>query len=647
MRKTSLIPDFGYCLRLFYATIFLIFSIEFLRRIDIYFFYAGLKDILRVNSFLLVIMLVFAITVSVFTTIILSFIKNKKLAYSLVELICLIVFTLHYTYVLLCLDKSTILLKYMWGTRICPIIIPLCCIYFYVKYSNIIKRWIINLLNTLWVPVICITMCSIIWLTVIFAHTLSEKQTGLGIQPQDLTGHNVKRPNIILLTFDALTTKDMSLHGYHRETTPELEKFAGECFVFNNMFSNYVSTTPSVVSMFTSKYPWEHGALDTGAYLGDGREKTLFSLLPEYNKIAVIGVEFADIRLIGLGGKNVEIISALPHSIFLADIDSFLYNYLHNTIPVNELPIFSKIMPRRASDSLFLKGNSDENKTEYIFDAWESFSMAIDALEKTQTPFFIWLHIFQPNPHASEPHATDPPPPFRYTFTNRDTEIPDRLWANQSYPYKDQPYVDNFKALYDESILYIDYCTGKFLEKLKAMDLYNNTLIIISSDHGESFENGWRGHASAYLGNATTNVPLIIHLPGQSSGKFLDTPAETVDILPTIIDIIGKQPPQGISGETLVPYMKDHTKISTKPKYSLWYLYEQTGVTNFHIELGLSIIKDGYKLIGYPIEKRGMLYTLEDKDEKHNLAMTHSHIAVKLLQDTPEWINILRTKYSD
>ncbi|MEE8484326.1 MAG: sulfatase, partial [Nitrospinota bacterium] len=118
-------------------------------------------------------------------------------------------------------------------------------------------------------------------------------------------------------------------------------------------------------------------------------------------------------------------------------------------------------------------------------------------------PFFIFLHLFDPH------MIYDPPEPFRSR-------------------YSDNPY--------DGEIAYADSQVGVFLEKLKELKLYDNTLIVLTSDHGESLgEHGERTHA-IFIYNATIWVPLVMKLPGgQNAGAVIERMTRHIDILPTMV----------------------------------------------------------------------------------------------------------------
>jgi len=635
MKGYELVSKFRTFFRLLYITIFLVFGIDFLRGLEGYLYHASPVDVLRTTAFLLSVCFLFAAGISFVLTLVTGFLKNISLLYKIVHVLCLIAFGLGYIHAFSRMDQSHTLRIYFWDTGIIPIMTVGGIAFISVRWYHWIHRWTDNVIHALWKPCLIISVVSLVWTAGIMTSFFIRQHKLLGVTPDKALNMGVNKPNVIIITFDALTNLDMSLYGYHRNTTPELDKIADQFYVFDNMYTNFVLTTPALISMFTSKYPWVHKVQYTGDYLREGRDKALFALFPDYDKIAVVSVEFADIRLIGLGNKSVKTINKVSEAWFIGFIDYFLYATCHNTIPVNALPFLAQILPVTERDKLFIERCPDGKNQGFILDPKESFDLALDALKDVNAPFLLWIHLFPPN-QAMTVHANDPPEPFRYTFTTPDTVIPEEMGPADYYGPEKQHYIDNYRALYDEKILYADYCAGEFFRELKDMGYYDNSLIIISSDHGECFQKGWKGHGIPCLYNTLTNIPLLIHLPGQVKGGDIHTPAETVDLMPTILDVVNKPVPDDVDGESLLPYMRDTALTTKKAKYSSWLISHRRRGLRRRIEKNIAVILDGYKL-NYDVKKdHGELYRLEDKEELVNLYDEEQAIADKLKSYIPD-----------
>jgi arylsulfatase A-like enzyme/Flp pilus assembly protein TadD len=143
-------------------------------------------------------------------------------------------------------------------------------------------------------------------------------------------------------------------------------------------------------------------------------------------------------------------------------------------------------------------------------------------------PFFMWVHLYDPH------YPYDPPEPFKTRYKS---------------------------ALYDGEIAYSDHALGKLFSYLRAHGLYENSVIAVMSDHGESLGDHGEDFHGFFLYDATIHVPLLLKLPGDRlAGKRIDNHVGLVDVLPTILQEVGIAVPQEIQGESLMGMM------TTKPK---------------------------------------------------------------------------------
>ena len=147
---------------------------------------------------------------------------------------------------------------------------------------------------------------------------------------------------------------------------------------------------------------------------------------------------------------------------------------------------------------------------------------ALDWLEKNKGgPFFLWFHVWD----AHDPYS--PPEPFKTRFAN---------------------------TPYNGCIAYVDATVEKLLEYLRKQGVYDNTVIAVAADHGESLgEHGELTH-SIFLYDSTIHVPLVVKLAGnKSAGERVKATASLVDLAPTLLEAIGVAPPAGMQGKSLLP----------------------------------------------------------------------------------------------
>jgi arylsulfatase A-like enzyme/Flp pilus assembly protein TadD len=143
--------------------------------------------------------------------------------------------------------------------------------------------------------------------------------------------------------------------------------------------------------------------------------------------------------------------------------------------------------------------------------------------KNSQTKFFLWMHLYDPH------YPYKPPEPY-------------------SREYSTHPY--------DGEIAFADEQVGRLLHFLKDKGVYQNTVIVLSGDHGESLgEHGEKTHGF-FIYNATMHVPLIIHLPGKSVAQAVDDPVSLVDLMPTVLAALGAEIPSQVQGRNLLPTLR-------------------------------------------------------------------------------------------
>jgi len=207
--------------------------------------------------------------------------------------------------------------------------------------------------------------------------------------------------------------------------------------------------------------------------------------------------------------------------------------------------------------------------------------VTLDWLSKNyQKKFFLWMHLYDPH------YPYRPPAPY-------------------SEEYRDRPY--------DGEIAFADAQVGRLIEFLKNKGLYQNTLIILSGDHGESLgEHGEKTHGF-FIYNATLHVPLIIHLPGDMHARTVQNLVNLADIMPTVLAALNIQLPAHVQGQSLLPI------ISPKKEDNARSLYAETFLPRLHFNWSelRGVETENYHFIDAP---KPELYDLrKDPGETHNL----------------------------
>jgi arylsulfatase A-like enzyme len=192
------------------------------------------------------------------------------------------------------------------------------------------------------------------------------------------------------------------------------------------------------------------------------------------------------------------------------------------------------------------------------------------------------------------------------------------------YPAHYQPEIDKLCLRYQENICYADFEFGKFLSFLTKKGLLDNSILIVSADHGEMFEKGYYEHGGPYLYQPLVHIPLIMHLPRQTQGQRMSANVSHVDLAPTILDLLGVKPPDWIDGKSFKQTLTDKD-ADTGIKFSM-----NLGYLNCPASLktrSIAAIKGNYKLIKYLDWNRYELFNLEtDKGEQDNLISSQPEI---------------------
>jgi arylsulfatase A-like enzyme len=436
------------------------------------------------------------------------------------------------------------------------------------------------------------------------------------------------RPNILLVTFDALSARDMSLYGYERDTTPFIRQWAENASVFRSVEASSNFTTPAAASLMTGKRVWTHQTYHIeGTKPLRSEAESLPSVLKDngYFNIAIVVNPFASVRMLGMSGSFDIAPPAAEFggspSLFgwkFGVIDRALYRAFGEKIKFHNWIISNEFILSRFID-LFSR---DITVTEVPPDkAFNRFLNIIDS--EHSRPFFAWIHLFPPH----DPYL--PPDDYSGRFNPSNEmraykpqerlikESYKYLYDNRSFPSEMQPSVSLMRDYYDEYIAYIDKEFGDFIVELNKR-MMDNTVIILSSDHGESFEHGYFTHSGPFLFEQATNVPLIIKEPFQEKGYTISSRVAQVDISPTILDMAGITPPSWMEGRSLLPLMSGE-KLPELPAFAMNLQANRS--LGHQITKGTVAVWEGdFKLIHYLQSGESLLFNLgEDPGEIRDL----------------------------
>jgi arylsulfatase A-like enzyme len=351
------------------------------------------------------------------------------------------------------------------------------------------------------------------------------------------------QPNIILISFDALSAQDMSLYGYGRPTTPNFQRLAQHSYNFVNFSSTADFTTPGVASLLTGRYSTTNRVFQLYGHVPARlSEENLAWILRQhgYTTAAIVTNPGAHPLILRLDDS----FSYLPKPPITPwfGLGTFFLQLRHSLIfdSANELSMFVLKMVGGAFSSFNQRGWVDPQA---------AFASAEKFVAGSAQPYFLWLHLYPP--HAPYVNA----PAYRHVFLQGDafTTQTQFLWGRPqpNYRYSEQAKIDVLRARYDESIRESDAALGQFLLWL-GHNQSSNLILVVTSDHGESFSGGWYGHGSPYLRYPETHIPLLLSLPGQERGFTKTQDADLADVAPTILSLLQIPRPSWMDGHSLL-----------------------------------------------------------------------------------------------
>jgi arylsulfatase A-like enzyme len=341
-----------------------------------------------------------------------------------------------------------------------------------------------------------------------------------------------------MVVLDTVRADRLSVYGYERDTTPNLRKFAGDSVVYRHAIAASDMTLASHASLFTGMYPSWHGAHCDPPDSTYGREldpqaRTLAEIL-SHNGYSTFGVSSNMYLRADFGLQRGFGAFRIPRPVPILTSEQW---YLLRRPMRSAIAWFAD-----TSEFYRLFARSEDATRELLAQASRSTAGA---------PFFAFVNYMD----AHFPYV--PPAPFDGLFPGKDRrtaaedlEASGKLvLAGGSFPDSQQRHVS---SQYDGAIAYMDAQVGRILDWLRDSDLYDNTMIVVTSDHGEQFgEKNLVLHGnSAY--QELLHVPLIIRYPrGERTGE-VDETVSLVDVVPTILDSLGYEVPPQVQGRSLL-----------------------------------------------------------------------------------------------
>jgi len=455
------------------------------------------------------------------------------------------------------------------------------------------------------------------------------------------------KPNIIFIIIDAVRARNVGAYGYDKPTTPNIDKIAQQGVLFRNAYSCTNYTGSSLPSIFSGIYPPGHGILHHGGSLGDEEAKAFIQsgikLLPE-----ILQPEgYSTIALDWLGRWHRR-----GYDYYSGTADIKLVR------PINR--VLKAIAPHKSllslSAGLVLLRRMILSPT---YAAEFTTDRAIGRIkENRKKPFFLFIHYwdvhqgytvpkrysrpFRDMNYSEIPHHTEKVRGL-YSISDKGLRSVGMKLLSRTKTVREQT------AEYDGAITYVDGEIGRLLEALKEYGIADQTLLIITSDHGESLtEHGiYFDHHGLY--EVSIHVPLIMRYPGVlPAGKAVEGFIQHTDLVPTILDLVDiKHPQEDFDGESLMPLIHEGKELRSS-------VY----VEEAYAERKMAVRTKKYEYIKAPTKEDALcrlcnrihggveeLYDLEsDPEQNHNLVEDKPETAKQLQNLLTEWMAYLEQK---
>jgi arylsulfatase A-like enzyme len=409
-------------------------------------------------------------------------------------------------------------------------------------------------------------------------------------------------PNIIVIVADSLRAQSLSLYSRSGVATPKVEQWGETASVYLDTHANATMTAPSLTTLLTGKHILHHGRLyrDLPAYAS---AQNLLQILRShgYDTAAVTSSQEASMHALGFSSG-------------LSQGENFAFSFLALS-RLRDLGVYPTRLGGRMYQELRLLFpwlGFPERTLPYgnIDDTLERARLMVAAARQ---PFFLFIHIQEPHEsHAMPSWSALARQLWRQLVEKKKFE----LEPYNHYAHSLQPEVDSYKAEYEASVRAVDAGLGQFFDELRSQPWFDDSLVILTADHGDSFERGYLYHGAELYENSTW-VPLIIRFPRQQSGARVSGLTQTVDIAPTILKSAGVPIVDWMDGQALEP-SSSPAQVAT---IALNYVHLGNRVSDALPTTKLAIWWSHFKLIAGCNNPAIELYDLaNDPAEQVNLA---------------------------
>jgi arylsulfatase A-like enzyme len=406
--------------------------------------------------------------------------------------------------------------------------------------------------------------------------------------------------NLLLITLDTVRADHLPAYGYRKVRTPNLDQLARQGAVFRRALAQAPLTPVSHASILTGVYPIRHGVRSFDASQTLAQVPLLSEILREEGWLtgAIIASEALHPRYGLARGFDVYHFAPSP-----------------STYPFES--VFRALLPQVLSRvglvhdrSLYRPGHEITDDAVRWLDTYG------------HTRFFLWVHYFD----AHDPYLAD-------TTGRRKDLHPGTGW------------LDRFRITfaYDSEIVGLDDQIGRLTEALRQRNLLDQTIVTILSDHGDGLgDHSYLGHTRR-LYQEQLHIPLIIRCPKRiPAGSDVDLQVRSVDLLPSLLELLRIPVPDGIDGSSLIPLLDPNRSASDRVSFA------ETLAPSRSTDKLFAVSDGRYKLIRSLTGDAGWLFDLhEDPDERNNLKEERPTVFRRLEKQLDDYLRRSAAKASE
>lgn len=428
--------------------------------------------------------------------------------------------------------------------------------------------------------------------------------------------------NVLLILTDSERADYLTCYGARWAASPTSDRVAAGGVLFENHMAQSTWTLPSIANIFTGLYPSSHGAVAQGYRVSS----TAPFLVEVFRNAGYRTAAFAETPYF------------VPRSGFGRGFDHFWASPC--VLPwVFDYTFLDRLRGRLRVPAIALtkKGTNPNPATpeEVEFDSRVVTDAALSWLrDLDDAPFFAYVHYWGAHaPYGPREFLLDRDPPSKRIMDN---PVP----AGGAFPVgkpgiriSDEA-TEDLKVLYAANIRYTEQQIARILDWLEETGKLSETLIVLTSDHGEEFyeHNAWEHGSSAFQEQA--HVPLMIQAPGLiPPGKRITTLTRHIDVMPTLLDLVGLECPKEAQGQSLRGLLEDRA-TETKPAY-----VEVCPISPDEADI-FALFGNPYKIVRVSLGDRSdvLLYDLaSDPGETNNIAVVHPELRDSLLIEMEKW----------